>query len=388
MRRSLAAVLLMLLLPAPGAAAADPPAAFCAGRPATLVGTPGDDTLVGSPGPDVIVARAGNDTIRAGDGDDVVCAGIGDDAVSGGSGADLLLGQAGADVLVGNAGPDSLYGGAGDDHAYGGADGDLIAGGRGDDDLDGQDGDDRVLGQDGPDIAAGATGDDFVLGGPGDDLVDGGPGEDDCGGEPAPGCEVIALAPGATGEPVLRLQQALTTGLFYRGPIDGTYGQQTEFAAVAFHKATGRPRTTDWAYSDWAALGRFVSDIPDRPDEPDRIEVDVTRQILTLVEAGHVAAIIPVSTASGEPYVTYTGAVVYSRTPRGDFHLTHHGFGWQCSYIGCIYYPWFFTPHYAIHGYPNVPPWPASHGCVRVPVWESDWLEGHLAVGMAMHIWD
>jgi len=225
-------------------------------------------------------------------------------------------------------------------------------------------------------------------GGPGDDLVDGGPGEDDCGGEPATGCEVIALAPGATGAPVLLLQQALTARLFYRGPIDGTYGQQTEFAAVAFHKAAGRPRTTDWVYSDWAALGRFVSDIPDRPDEPDRIEVDVTRQILTLVEAGHVTAIIPVSTASGEPYVTYTGAVVYSHTPRGDFHLTHHGIGWQCSYIGCIYYPWFFTPHYAIHGYPNVPPWPASHGCVRVPVWESDWLEGHLAVGMAMHIWD
>ena len=116
--------------------------------------------------------------------------------------------------------------------------------------------------------------------------------------------------------------------------------------------------------------------------------MDITRQILTLVEEGEVTAIIPVSTASGQPYVTYTGAVVSSRTPRGDFHLTHHGLGWQCSYIGCIYYPWFFTPHYAIHGYPNVPPWPASHGCVRVPVWESDWLEGHLAVGMAMHIWD
>ena len=69
------------------------------------------------------------------------------------------------------------------------------------------------------------------------------------------------------------------------GEGEGHWG---EFAAVAFHKAADRPRTTDWAYADWAALAAFTPDIPDRPDEPDRIEVDVTRQILTLVEDGQV----------------------------------------------------------------------------------------------------
>ncbi len=405
--RRLPALILVALLPSlPIALAADPPAVVCAGRAATLVGTPGDDLLIGTAGPDVIAARDGNDTIRAGDGDDVVCAGTGDDTVSGGGGADLLLGQPGADRLAGNAGTDQVYGGGGDDaleggegadtvvggdgsdRALGGPGNDLLAGGEGADALDGQDGDDRVLGHDGPDAVAGGAGDDFVFGGPGADTTDGGTGIDDCGGAAAAGCEIVALEPGATGEAVADLQAALAAARFYRGAVDGTYGQTTEFAAVAFHKAAGLPRTTDWAYSDWAALAAFTPDIPDRPDEPDRIEVDITRQILTLVEDGEITAIIPVSTASGQAYITYSGAVVYSRTPRGDFHLTHHGLGWQCSYIGCIYYPWFFTPHYAIHGYPNVPPWPASHGCVRVPVWESDWLEGHLAVGMAMHIWD
>jgi lipoprotein-anchoring transpeptidase ErfK/SrfK len=406
MRRFLPLLLCALLPTAPAARATDPPIFLCAGRQATIVGTPGDDILIGTTGPDVIVGRAGNDIIRAGDGDDVVCAGTGDDTVSGGGGADLLLGQSGADRLTGNAGPDRLYGaggddaldggegndllvgGDGDDSISGGAGDDLLAGGKGADILDGQDGDDRVLGHDGPDTLIGGAGDDFVLGGPGADTVEGGAGIDDCGGEPAAGCEIIALAPGATGEAVRHLQEALTAALFYRGAADGAYGQTTEFAAVAFHKAADLPRTSDWTYEDWAMLAAFAPDIPVRPDEPDRIEVDITRQILILLEDGQVTAIIPVSTASGQAYVTHSGEVVYSRTPRGDFHLTHHGLGWQCSYIGCIYYPWFFTPNYAIHGYPNVPPWPASHGCVRVPVWESDWLEPRLAVGMAMHIWD
>src|SRR4051812_29306427 len=38
----------------------------CVGRPATIVGTAGDDTIIGTPGPDVIAALGGNDTIDGG----------------------------------------------------------------------------------------------------------------------------------------------------------------------------------------------------------------------------------------------------------------------------------------------------------------------------------
>ena len=34
----------------------------------------------------------------------------------------------------------------------------------------------------------------------------------------------------------------------------------------------------------------------------------------------------------------------------------------------------YFLGPYAIHGYPQVPPYPASHGCVRIPVWASAWM--------------
>ena len=34
-----------------------------------------------------------------------------------------------------------------------------------------------------------------------------------------------------------------------------------------------------------------------------------------------------------------------------------------------LWYPLYFLRGFAIHGYPSVPAYPASHGCVRVPMW-------------------
>jgi lipoprotein-anchoring transpeptidase ErfK/SrfK len=34
-----------------------------------------------------------------------------------------------------------------------------------------------------------------------------------------------------------------------------------------------------------------------------------------------------------------------------------------------LWYPTYFLRGFAIHGYPEVPAYPASHGCVRVPMW-------------------
>src|SRR5687767_6153775 len=51
-------------LAAPTAAGGAEPVATCAGRPATVVGTAGDDRLVGTSGDDVITAGAGDDRVR------------------------------------------------------------------------------------------------------------------------------------------------------------------------------------------------------------------------------------------------------------------------------------------------------------------------------------
>lgn len=53
-----------------------------------------------------------------------------------------------------------------------------------------------------------------------------------------------------------------------------------------------------------------------------------------------------------------------------------------------LYKPWYFTPYYAIHGSKSVPARPASHGCVRVPTWESNHLDDLLEIGLPVHIWE
>ena len=105
--------------PSPGSGPGSPqpatPAPRCAGKRATIVGTPGRDRLRGTSRTDVIVALGGNDRVVARGGRDLVCGGTGRDRLSGGAGRDRLLGGPGRDVLLGGAGRDRLIGGAGKD---------------------------------------------------------------------------------------------------------------------------------------------------------------------------------------------------------------------------------------------------------------------------------
>ena len=89
----------LTLLHPVGAGAAEPSSRVtCAGRSATIVGTPGNDRIEGTPGDDVIAGLGGNDRLAGLEGDDVVCGGPGDD--------DLTSYDKGRDVLVGGAGDD------------------------------------------------------------------------------------------------------------------------------------------------------------------------------------------------------------------------------------------------------------------------------------------
>jgi len=72
------------------------------------------------------------------------------------------------------------------------------------------------------------------------------------------------------------------------------------------------------------------------------------------VRGGRVMRVIQVSTgATGN--TPLGGWHVYSKTPGFNEKL--------------MYYSMYFLRGFAIHGYPSVPPYPASHGCVRVPLW-------------------
>lgn len=115
---------------------------MCAGLPATIVGTDGNDNLSGGPEDDVIAALGGDDDVAGGGGHDVICGGAGDDRLAGGDGNDTLLGGDGDDRIVGGDGADRLGGGPGNDQLSGGSGNDLIVGGTGGDRAVGGEGED------------------------------------------------------------------------------------------------------------------------------------------------------------------------------------------------------------------------------------------------------
>lgn len=80
----------------------------CDGKPATIVGTSGNNTLNGGVGDDVIVGLGGNDTINGRGGNDTICAGSGNDTVHGGTGNDELYSGTGVDSLYGDSGNDTV----------------------------------------------------------------------------------------------------------------------------------------------------------------------------------------------------------------------------------------------------------------------------------------
>lgn len=208
-------------------------------------------------------------------------------------------------------------------------------------------------------------------------------------GAAVPGGEDAGVAPGAKDDRVVNLQRALAEAGFYRGRINGLYGPQTRSAVIALHKALDLPRSAAWQESDWEAVRGFQGPrLPKRPDEPDRVEIDLTRQLLYLVRNDQVIAILPVSTGNGELYQNAEGRLVRATTPRGHFALYRHHQGWRRSYLGDLYRPWYFRGSYALHGSGQVPTEPASHGCVRVPLWDADYLATALAIGMPVHVWE
>jgi hypothetical protein len=87
----------------------------CKGKPATIIGTPGNDKLRGTARRDVMVGLGGRDKLSGRGGNDLICGGPGRDVLKGGKGNDRLYGQAGKDTLKGGPGRDRLKGGAGRD---------------------------------------------------------------------------------------------------------------------------------------------------------------------------------------------------------------------------------------------------------------------------------
>lgn len=197
--------------------------------------------------------------------------------------------------------------------------------------------------------------------------------------------DVVPLEKGNHGPLVDFLQQRLESAGFRPGDIDGEFGGATYQAVLAFQKHHGLERDGVFRPGDWDLLS-WKPTVRLRP-EADRVELDLEKQVLYLVENHEVVAVLPVSSGSGGTYVNYSGRTVRSQTPEGKYEFYFQRNYPHTSYLGAMYKPYYFRGGYAIHGSPNVPAYPASHGCVRVTNADMDFLREHLDLGMTIYVY-
>jgi hypothetical protein len=171
---------------------------------------------------------------------------------------------------------------------------------------------------------------------------------------------------------------SLRAALRFRGvhvPGGSSFDSRMGDSVIAFHKAYGRARTTTFEASDWKRLTRSAIAVRDRSAGL-HIEIDKGRQILMQVKNGTPIMVIHVSSGA-------TG-----NTPAGRWKVQWKG-DWVPSLYGSLLYKSMsITGAYAIHGYPSVPTSPASHGCVRVPMWIASTLYRRSPVGTPIFIYE
>lgn len=202
------------------------------------------------------------------------------------------------------------------------------------------------------------------------------PGDDDH--LPGRGASAVRATPlpslgvGAEGPAVRALERRLVELRYHLPAVDQRFGPPTADAVMAFTKVQGIGRRGTVDAAVWRALAH-PRPARARFDEPGRhVEVDQTRQVLFLVEDGEVTSILHVSTGAG-------GA-----TRDGSFRVYRKLAGYSPNRL---YYPSYFDGLRAIHGWPEVPAYPASHGCVRVPMWSATWISRLVPVGTRVEIY-
>ncbi len=193
------------------------------------------------------------------------------------------------------------------------------------------------------------------------------------------------LQRGDAGPWVEHLQNRLAEAGYRPGTPDGNFGGATLGAVYAFQKIHKLDRDGIFRSKDWTLLDIKVS-LP-VASEPDRVEVDLDRQVLYLIERQLVKVVLPISSGNGAAYRNAGGRYVKATTPEGDYRFYRHVNGWRISYLGGLYRPYYFRGGYAIHGSYNVPPYPDSHGCVRVELHDMDYLTTELNIGMPIYVY-
>jgi lipoprotein-anchoring transpeptidase ErfK/SrfK len=213
--------------------------------------------------------------------------------------------------------------------------------------------------------------------------------------EPSPK-DLASASPSASPSPrkpalptydVKAVQTQLTSLHYYVGAIDGERGPAFHSAVMAFQKVQGIGADGIVGKGTLAALKAPKSPVLKASAPAERVEVDLTKQVLYVVKSGAIVRILPVSSGNGSTYLQKNGHKAKALSPIGWYKIQRVIHGVREADLGKLYDPQYFYRGWAIHGSNSVPPWPASHGCIRVTRTDAKYLLDALHVGMSVYVY-
>jgi lipoprotein-anchoring transpeptidase ErfK/SrfK len=181
------------------------------------------------------------------------------------------------------------------------------------------------------------------------------------------------LDPGSSGDAV-EIFNALLRKRGYYTTDNAAYGSHTERAVMAFRKVNGMSRSWNATPGNFRRIAGGGGEFNLRhPSAGRHVEVDISRQVMVLADNGKPQHTFHVSTGSLATPSDPGGFAFYRREP---------GF----NNVG-MYYSVYYNGGEAIHGYPSVPPFPASHGCIRNPIPDSVFIYNWVELGMRIWVY-
>ncbi len=141
---------------------------------------------------------------------------------------------------------------------------------------------------------------------------------------------------------------------YYIGHMSSHLGLGARLATLAFRKVNHMSRNMSYRPVIFRKLLMGRGAFEPRFDDGHHVEADLSRQVMALVEGGRPVATFHISSGTSA-----------TPTVRGNFHFYLKQPGYNAKRM---YYSVYFIGGYATHGYSPVPNYPASHGCLRVPI--------------------
>jgi hypothetical protein len=178
---------------------------------------------------------------------------------------------------------------------------------------------------------------------------------------------------GSSGAKVRLLQRGLDA-LGFATSRSGRFDGATGRAVLAFRKTNRMRRSGFASRAVYSLLFRGRGGFRLRyPKAGKHVEFDWSRQVLVLARNGRPERIYHAS--SGKPSTpTVFGTFHFYRRQPGT---NSHGMVFSNYFVG----------GYAVHGYASVPNYPASHGCIRVPIPSAVPIYRWIGLGDRMYVY-